>query len=73
MVRLCRARHLPRNILTQLNTEITRILHAQDVKEKLENAGLIAVATSPEEFTTHIESEMAKATKIIRAANIKAD
>jgi Tripartite tricarboxylate transporter family receptor len=65
--------NLPRNVLTQLNSEITRILHAQDVKEKLENAGLIVVATSPEEFTTHIESEMAKATKIIRAANIKAD
>jgi tripartite-type tricarboxylate transporter receptor subunit TctC len=65
--------NLPKNILTQLNTEITRILNAPDVREKLEKAGLVVVASTPEEFAAHIKSEMAKDAKIVREANIKAD
>ena len=65
--------NLPKNILTQLNTEITRILNAPDVREKLEKAGLVVVASTPEEFAAHIKSEMAKDEKIVREANIKAD
>jgi tripartite-type tricarboxylate transporter receptor subunit TctC len=65
--------NLPKNIITQLNTEITRILNAPDVREKLEKAGLVVVASTPEEFAAHIKSEMAKDAKIVREANIKAD
>ena len=41
--------------------------------EALDKAGVVVVASTPEQFGAHIKNEVAKAGKIIKAANIKAD
>ena len=65
--------NLPKDILEKLHSEIVRALKEPDVAEKLAGAGVIVVAGTPEEFAAHIKSEMEKAAKVIKAANIKVD
>ena len=65
--------NLPKDILAKLNAEIVKALRSPSIAEALGKAGVVVVAGTPEEFATHIKNEVAKAGKIIRAANIKAD
>ena len=65
--------NLPKDILAKLNGEIVRALKRPEMTETLTKAGVIVVASTPEQFATHIKNEVAKAGKIIRDANIKAD
>ncbi len=64
---------LPRAVLDKLNAEIVRALREPDVIEKLTTAGVIVVASTPEEFAAFIKTEMEKAARVIKAANIKPD
>jgi tripartite-type tricarboxylate transporter receptor subunit TctC len=64
---------IPKDLLAKLNAEIARALKLPDVAERLGAAGLIVVASTPEEFASHIRSETDKATKIIKSANIQPD
>ncbi len=65
--------NLPRDILDRLNAEIVRALKLPEIADKLSGAGVIVVAGTPQEFAAHIKTEMDKAAKVIKAANIKAD
>ena len=65
--------NLPKDILAKLNAEIVTALKSPSIAEALDKAGVVVVASTPEQFATHIRDEVAKAGKIIRAANIKAD
>ena len=53
--------------------EIVRALRRDDVKERYLSAGVEPAGSSPEEFTTKIVSEMAKWTKVVLDAGIKAN
>ena len=64
---------LPRAVLDRLNAEIVRALREPDVIEKLTTAGVIVVASTPAEFAAFIKTEMEKAARVIKAANIKPD
>lgn len=61
----------PRPVVEKLNVEIVKALHAADVKERLAAAGLVMVGNSPDEFLAFIKSEIEKAARIVKAANIK--
>lgn len=50
-----------------------RALREPDVIEKLTTAGVIVVASTPQEFAAHIKTEMEKSARIVKAANIKPD
>ena len=63
----------PRPIVTRLYEETARILHATDTKAFFTNEGAEAVGNKPEEFAANIKSEIAKWSKVIQAAGIKAD
>ena len=63
----------PRPIIARLNEEVVRILHAPETKAVLMNEGSEPVGNKPEEFGAIIKSEIAKWTKVIQAAGIKAD
>lgn len=65
--------NLPADILAKLNAEIVKALKSPAIAEALDKAGVVVVAGSPEQFAMHIKEEVAKAGRIIRAANIKAD
>ena len=65
--------NLPKDVLAKLNAEIVRALKLAEIADKLSGAGVIVVAGTPEEFAEHIRTEMEKAAKVIKAANIKPD
>ena len=65
--------NLPKAVLDKLHAEIVRALREPDVVEKLTTAGVIVVASTPQEFAAHIKTEIEKSAKIVKAANIKPD
>ena len=64
---------LSRDIVTRLNTEVNRILALPEVIKRLENAVLVPVGGSAQEFDRFIRQDIERWTKIIRQYGIKAD
>jgi tripartite-type tricarboxylate transporter receptor subunit TctC len=63
----------PAPIVTRLNAETVKVLQREDVQATLGKQGLEVAPGSPEQFAAHIKSEIAKFTKIGKAAGIKAE
>jgi tripartite-type tricarboxylate transporter receptor subunit TctC len=63
----------PRTIIDKLNAEIVRILRSPDVQSRLAADGSEAVGNTPEQFGAHIKAEVAKWSKVIQEAGIKAE
>ena len=62
----------PKEIIALLHREIGKIIALPDVKEQLATLGFEPRSSTPEEFAAQIKSELAKWSKVIRAAGIKA-
>jgi tripartite-type tricarboxylate transporter receptor subunit TctC len=58
-------------IIQRLNREILRVLERSDVKERLLNAGIEPLGSSPEEFGAAIRADQAKWGKLIRELGIR--
>jgi tripartite-type tricarboxylate transporter receptor subunit TctC len=63
----------PAPIVARLNAETVKVLGREDVQTALANQGLEVKPGTPGEFAAHIKSEIAKFTKIGKAAGIKAE
>jgi tripartite-type tricarboxylate transporter receptor subunit TctC len=63
----------PAPIVARLNAETVKALGRTDVKATLGAQGLEVAPSTPEQFTAHIQSEIARFTKIAKAAGIKAE
>jgi len=63
----------PRPIIDKLHSEIVRALNSPDLKSRLTNDGADPVGNTPEQYTAFVENEIAKWTKVIKAAGIKAE
>ena len=63
----------PREIISRLHAEITRVMNLPDVKEKLIAQGFILERSSPEQFSEYIRSEQLKWGKVIHDAGIRSD
>jgi tripartite-type tricarboxylate transporter receptor subunit TctC len=61
----------PRPIIDKLAAEIGRIRSMPDFKERLVSQGMEPFATTPDQFTALLKSELALYGKIIKTANIK--
>jgi tripartite-type tricarboxylate transporter receptor subunit TctC len=63
----------PREIIVKLNQEILRALADPGVKERLASLGADIVASSPEQTAAIFKADLAKYTKVARAAGIRVD
>ena len=63
----------PAAVISRLNQETVRVLRGVDVKDKLLNAGLEAVGSSPGEFAAAIKADIGRLAKVIKDAGIRAD
>ena len=63
----------PAAIINRLNQEVVRFVNRPEVKERYLNAGLETVGNSPEQFAAIIRSDMARMSKVIKDADIRAD
>ena len=57
-------------VVNRLNSEINKALAAPDMKERLVNAGIQPVGTTPEQFASFIRSETVRYAKVVKEANI---
>ena len=62
----------PKDVVTLLHREIVRIIALPDMKERLAVLGFEMVGSTPEECAAQFRTELAKWSKVIRAAGIKA-
>jgi tripartite-type tricarboxylate transporter receptor subunit TctC len=64
---------VPRDIITRLNSEIIKAVHSAAVKDRFTALGTEPVGNSPEACGEFLRAEIAKWTKVVRAAGAKAD
>jgi tripartite-type tricarboxylate transporter receptor subunit TctC len=63
----------PRPVVTRLNAELVRIMHAPELRERLAALATDPVTSTPEEFADYIKREIAKWGEVVRQAGLKAD
>jgi tripartite-type tricarboxylate transporter receptor subunit TctC len=63
----------PAPIVARLNAETVKVLGRAEVKSTLAAQGLEVAPSTPEQFAAHIKSEIARFTRIAKAAGIKAE
>jgi tripartite-type tricarboxylate transporter receptor subunit TctC len=64
---------LPKEIVSKLNAEITRILRLAEIRERLFNDGAETANLPPAQFTAFINADAARWAKLIKAVGITAD
>jgi tripartite-type tricarboxylate transporter receptor subunit TctC len=62
----------PPDVLARLNAEVKRALAQPDVKQRFADLGMTAEDSTPAGLDAYIKSEIAKWTKVIKDANIRA-
>jgi tripartite-type tricarboxylate transporter receptor subunit TctC len=62
-----------RTIIDTLHKETVRIVYLPDVKQKLQLDAAEPVGSTPEQFSAHLKAEVARWTKVVKAAGIKAE
>ncbi len=63
----------PKEITTLLNREIVALLQAADVKDRFTAEGSTVVASTPEQLRQHLQQDIDKWAKVVKAANIRLD
>jgi len=63
----------PMEIVSRLHTESVKALNRPDVKERFGTTDFQLIGAGPEQFGTHIRSEIAKWGKIIKATGLRPD
>ncbi|MDO9412260.1 MAG: tripartite tricarboxylate transporter substrate binding protein [Pseudolabrys sp.] len=61
----------PKDIVARLNTEVNKALAAEDVRTKLQAAGIEIQNGSPQKFADYIKADLAKWGKVTAEANIQ--
>lgn len=60
----------PKEVIARLHKEVTAVLLIPVVKERLASEGAEIVASSPEEFSSHIRAELSKWASVVKSAGI---
>jgi tripartite-type tricarboxylate transporter receptor subunit TctC len=60
-----------REVVDKLHKETVRIVYLPEVKQKLQLDAAEPVGSTPEEFTAHLKTELARWNKVVKAGGIK--
>ena len=66
-----RPANTPPEIVTQLNTELRKIIDSAETKAKLRTVGFEAFSSSPQELDEFVKVQLAKWGKMIKDAGIQ--
>jgi tripartite-type tricarboxylate transporter receptor subunit TctC len=61
----------PRDLVQRINADFGKLLQDPDVAKRLAELGIEPVGNSPEDFASFIRSEIARWTRVAKAANVK--
>ena len=64
---------LPRNLVTRVNGDISAVLEAPDLRERLQRMDAEPSPQSPEDFARFVREEIAKWAKVVKASGATAD
>ena len=64
---------VPRSVISRLSEASSKVLAMPEVRKTFSAAGMTTAQTSPEQFGSFIEAEIAKWSKVAKTANIRAD
>jgi tripartite-type tricarboxylate transporter receptor subunit TctC len=64
---------LPAPVLARLNAEIVKALQTADLRERFAKLGVTPVGSTPDELGAHVRAEIARWSRVVKAAGIKAD
>ena len=64
---------LPRNLVTRVNGDISAVLEAPDLRERLQRMDAEPSPQSPEDFARFVREEIAKWSKVVKASGATAD
>jgi len=64
---------VPREIVTQLNAAIVKVVNTAEMREAIGKQGFEAQASTPEQFAALIQSDLVKLSKLIEITGMKAD
>ena len=64
---------IPADIVTRLNAELQKAVAQSDVRERFAAAGVESGTSSPDELAAIVKNEIAKWSKVIKDAGIRAD
>jgi tripartite-type tricarboxylate transporter receptor subunit TctC len=65
--------NMPAAVVNRLSSEIVKASQLPDVKERMALEGANVIAGNSQQAIAHIESEIARWAKVVKAARIKAD
>ena len=60
-------------VVQRLHREFVQVIHRPEIKEKLLGAGIEPLGTTPQDAAAYIKADMAKWSKVIKEAGIKAE
>ena len=63
----------PRDVVTKLHAELTRILQLPEVNSRFQDEGGEVTPTTPEQFSAFIGREIPKWAKIVKASGARVD
>jgi tripartite-type tricarboxylate transporter receptor subunit TctC len=63
----------PKDIVRKLHQQIAGIVQLPEVKQRFALDAADAVGSTPEEFTAYVKAEIARWTKVVKAADIRVD
>lgn len=61
----------PRERINRIQSEVARIMHSSEMKPRLDDLGLVPVASAPDEFAKFVEREIALHARIAKAAKME--
>lgn len=63
----------PAEIIARLNAEAAKAMTFADVKSRLDATGMVPGTSTPEELSKHMQVEVAKWAKVVKALNLRVD
>ena len=69
---LCTQSKVPQPILAKLNADANKLL-AGPLKKRLEDQGISVTPATPEQFATHVKSEIIRWTKVVKDSKLEGD
>lgn len=63
----------PRPLIQRINADFHRMMKDPEVAKKMEEFGLVNAANSPDEFAAYVRTEIARWTRVAKAANVRMD
>ncbi|MSQ71158.1 MAG: tripartite tricarboxylate transporter substrate binding protein [Betaproteobacteria bacterium] len=63
----------PREVVMKIYTEVRKVLAEPQLRARLDGLGIVALGTTPEEFTERIKADLEKYAKLVKDSGVRID